>query len=230
MLNCFFTYFGGKWRLSKYYSPPKFSVVVEPFAGSAGYSLRYYNSKVRLYDLNPFVTETWDYLIKVKSSELLRLPLKVEHVDDVKAPDGAKWLIGFWLGRGGGSPSATPCSWMRSGKYDSAFWGEHIRARLAHQVNYIRHWRVFHKSYEFASNRKATWFVDPPYEKEGAFYKVKFNDYKGLSRWCHDRKGQLIVCEQLGARWMPFKVLKEIRGMNKRSVEVVYETTTQRTG
>jgi hypothetical protein len=46
----FFTFFGGKWRSYLKYPPPIYDNLFEPFAGSAGYSLRYYNKKVMLVD------------------------------------------------------------------------------------------------------------------------------------------------------------------------------------
>jgi hypothetical protein len=38
-LRPFFSYYGAKWGLGRHYSAPAHWTVVEPFAGSAGYSL-----------------------------------------------------------------------------------------------------------------------------------------------------------------------------------------------
>lgn len=40
-LKPFFTYFGGKYRIAPRYPKPQYNTIIEPFAGSAGYSLRY---------------------------------------------------------------------------------------------------------------------------------------------------------------------------------------------
>jgi hypothetical protein len=48
-LRPFFGYYGGKWRDAvKHYPPPEHTRIVEPFAASAGYSLRYPDRKVIL--------------------------------------------------------------------------------------------------------------------------------------------------------------------------------------
>ena len=36
-----FSFYGGKRRLARFYPPPQHDVVVEPFAGSASYSVTY---------------------------------------------------------------------------------------------------------------------------------------------------------------------------------------------
>jgi site-specific DNA-adenine methylase len=40
-LRPFFPYYGSKWRAARAYPPPLHRQIVEPFAGSAGYALRY---------------------------------------------------------------------------------------------------------------------------------------------------------------------------------------------
>ena len=40
MLKPFWRYYGGKYRAAPAYPPPRLGTIVEPFAGSAGYSLR----------------------------------------------------------------------------------------------------------------------------------------------------------------------------------------------
>ena len=50
-LRPFFGYYGGKWRDAvKHYPAPQFDIVMEPFAGSAGYALRYAERNVVLCD------------------------------------------------------------------------------------------------------------------------------------------------------------------------------------
>jgi len=74
-LRPFFGYYGGKWRdAQKNYPAPKFRRLVEPFAGSAGYSLRYPDREVHLYEIDEVIVSVWQYLIRVKASEILRIP------------------------------------------------------------------------------------------------------------------------------------------------------------
>jgi site-specific DNA-adenine methylase len=59
-------YYGGKWRAALRYPIPR-STVVEPFAGAAGYSLRWaqqgFRFDVHLYDLDERVAALWRYLV-----------------------------------------------------------------------------------------------------------------------------------------------------------------------
>src|SRR5262245_39743395 len=58
----FFGYYGGKWRDAvRNYPPPYHGTIVEPFAGSAGYALRYWDKKVVLYERDPVVAAVWRY-------------------------------------------------------------------------------------------------------------------------------------------------------------------------
>lgn len=41
MSGIFFSYFGGKYMRSTHYPSPNYDIVIEPFAGAAGYSTRY---------------------------------------------------------------------------------------------------------------------------------------------------------------------------------------------
>lgn len=230
-LKPFFCYYGGKWRIAKKYPQPSFETIIEPFAGAAGYSLRYPNLKVVLYDLDPIICGVWDYLIKVTSKEIKKLPIEVKHVDELNVCQEAKWLIGFWLNKGVVTPKLTPSSWMRSGIRPNSYWGETIRDRIASQVDLIKHWEIHCQTYEKIDNVKATWFVDPPYcGKPGQCYRCKFDDYEKLANWCRNRNGQVLVCEKNGADWLPFKffaVAKSTPGSRGKnySKEVLWEKT-----
>jgi hypothetical protein len=138
-LRPFFTYFGGKWRAAPRYPAPAFDRIVEPFAGAAGYSLRYPERRVMVNDLDPAVSGLWRYLIAVSPEEILRLPERIEHVDEIRGPQEARWLVGFWLNKGMTAPCKTPSKWMRDGWRPDSQWGEAIRLRIASQVEHIRH-------------------------------------------------------------------------------------------
>lgn len=228
-LKPFFTYYGGKHRIAKKYPAPLYAEVIEPFAGSAGYSTLYHDRKVLLIDSDPVIAGVWEYLLKASEQEILSLPTRVESVDDVPGSQEARWLVGFWLNKGTTRPSRTPSAWMRSGVHEGQFWGEKIQVRIASQLNRIRHWRVKCGECYDAPDAQATWFVDPPYEGAGKHYRRGSDgiDYSLLGDWCKDRHGQVIVCENEGAQWLPFEPFcfakaNESKTGGKRSAEAMF--------
>lgn len=225
----FFSYYGGKWRdTPRHYPAPQHDTIVEPFAGSAGYSVRYHGRKVILCEIDPIVAGVWAYLLRVKAAEIRALPdvPMGGTVDDIDAPQEARWLIGFWLNRAPSGPRKSPSAWMRGGIRPGSFWGPRVRETIAAQVGRIRHWRIIHGSYEAAAlPHVATWFVDPPYQVAGSHYRYgsKQIDYSALGAWCRARDGQVIVCEGGGADWLPFRTLGDVKtARSTRAVEVVY--------
>lgn len=204
-LKPFFSYYGGKYRASRYFPKPSYSSIVEPFAGSAGYSLHYSDRKVTLYDINPVICGVWDYLIKSKERDIDRLPVAFDSVDELGVCQEAKWLIGFSLNQATSSPRKKPSSWMRLDPYETSYWNIQKRNLISNQLRYIRHWKVSNQSYESIPNEPSTWFIDPPYNNHaGSLYPYSDINYYHLSEWCLKRKGQLIVCENEGADWLPF--------------------------
>lgn len=222
-LTPFFKYYGGKWRDAvKNYPPPDYTTIVEPFSGAAGYSMRYPGNRVILCDLDPIIIGVWKYLQRVKPDEVLNLPDVPEGgtVDDLKVSQEAKWLIGFWLNAGVASPCKRPSKWMVSQVRPGSYWGTRARNAIASQVEYIRHWKVYQCSYlDCPFNGKATWFVDPPYQAAGRHYKFGASniDYEHLGSWCRSRPGQVIVCENEGATWLPFKHLATVKTTRRTS-------------
>lgn len=204
-LRPFFYYFGGKSRAAKFYPEPRYLDIIEPFAGAAGYSLRYHYKYVTLYDVYPIICGLWDYLIRVSEEEILSLPLDVQHVDDLAICQEAKWLIGFWLNQATTTPRKSISAWRRNFT-GRPFWGEATRKRIASQVNSIRHWKILNTSYENIPDTIGTWFIDAPYQGvAGKHYRNRIEDYAKLGEWCRKRSGQVIVCEKAGADWLPFR-------------------------
>lgn len=213
-LKPFFCYFGGQFRSAMKYPVPIYNRIIEPFVGSAGYSLRYFDRKIILIDKDPVICGIWDYLIKVKKKEIKKLPLldNDDNINDFSIPQEAKWLIGFWLNKGVTHPCNVPSAWMRSGIRGGSFWGEIIRERIANQIKYIRHWKIINDDYFNIENYECTWFIDPPYISISR-YRFSDIDYEKLSEWSINRNGQVMVCEKYGANWLPFKYLGEFKAM-----------------
>jgi hypothetical protein len=221
ILRPFFSYYGSKWRIAKRYPAPKHEPIIEPFAGSAGYSLRYPEKKVLLIDADPVIVGVWQFIISSSAADILNLPLLEpgQTVDDLRVCQEAKWLIGFWLNRG----TTTPCRRMSSWGCDSeaivvhhlegCFWGERSKTRIARQTNAVKHWEVRCGDYSTAPDTEATWFVDPPYQCGGHKYRKSDIDRKALAVWARARRGDVIVCEQAGATWLPFQPLVKAHTM-----------------
>ena len=109
-------------------------------------------------------------------------------------------------------------------------WGQRVRERIATQLTYIKHWKLIEGNYTDAPDGLATWFVDPPYQHAGKYYRFGRDgiDYPSLAAWCKERRGQVIVCENVGADWLPFQPWRSIKASEakhggKVSHEAIYE-------
>ena len=214
----FFCFYGGKWRAAPHYPAPRLNRVIEPFAGAAGYATRHYKHDVVLVEADPIIAEMWRWLICSTADEVLALPIEISTtVRDLNLAPGPSALIGFWLNKGAASPCQRPSAWMREGLRPRSFWGTEIRARIAAQVDAIRHWTVIERNFADAPDEEATYFVDPPYVGAGVHYRKRFNQHADLGEWCRSRRGQVIACENVGATWLPFKPFRNIKATESRT-------------
>jgi hypothetical protein len=228
----FFSYYGGKWRIAPRYPAPRHSTIIEPFAGSAGYSLRYPDRDVLLVEKYDVLYGIWSYLIRVSEEEILGLPdvPNDTRIDDIPGIcQEARWLMGFCVNQATSTPMQTNGAWARSLNGGGMFWTEARRQRIASQLHAIRHWRVMHGSYEdIEVGNPATWFVDPPYQVQGKHYKERDIHYGRLGHWCRTLPGQSIVCEGQDADWLPFEHLIDAakapnkHHKNKKSPEMIW--------
>jgi site-specific DNA-adenine methylase len=210
-LRPFFGYFGGKWRLSKYYPNPKYDTIIEPFAGSAGYSLRHGSGReVILVEKNPVIAGIWRYLINATADEILTLSDDLEQIPRGPARD----LAGMWCAKAPTSPRKSRGGWCTKEEFAGALWWEQrCRERIASQLPAIRGWTIYEGSYEALQGWDSggvTWFVDPPYEKAGTAYPngTRDLDFTKLGEWCKSLRGQVIVCERFDAKWLEFTPLE----------------------
>lgn len=211
-LKPFFSFYGSKWLLAPHYTHPQHERVIECCAGSASYATLHSARQVLLVDLDPIICGIWSYLIRVSESEILSLPLRFEHVDELNICQESKWLIGFWVNAACSSPCKRFGKWARQASESGiGFWGEKIRFRLSRQIESIRHWQVLNASYADIPEQHATYFVDPPYQEMGKHYRFNDIDFSHLGEWCRARAGngsQVIACEAEGASWLPFTGLR----------------------
>ena len=220
-LRPFWLFYGGKWRAVPRYPMPKYGTIVEPFAGAAGYSTRYHSRLVTLNDKDPQIASLWRWLVLVGPEQILALPdLEVgQTTDDLEVCSEARALIGFWLKPAQSVPGKSPSSWYRDAAAHHLVWGERVRQRIAQQVSKIRHWNVSCGSYDDLPNIEATWFIDPPYQEAGKHYRhgSKGINYQHLAAFCRSRKGQVIVCENAGATWLPFEPFARIQAATTKA-------------
>jgi site-specific DNA-adenine methylase len=206
-LRPLFSYYGGKWRAAPRYPAPRYDTIIEPFAGSAGYALRYPERNVVLVEKNAKVAATWRYLLRATEAGAT--------VDDLNVCEEARYLIGFSVNAATTSPSKSLSKWATT--YPTAqFWGEKRRVLLSKSVSRIRHWTLIEGDYADAPDVEATWFIDPPYIGAGKHYPTQPDDFEALAVWCRSRRGQVMVCENVGATWLPFRPFLKIKANQSR--------------
>lgn len=217
-------YYGSKSKIIKKYPLPKYSKIIEPFAGTAQYSLLYWDREIHLIEKYDVIANLWKWLQKCSRQDILCIrKLKFgENTDDFKWNcQEEKDLIGFIITGGPSMPKKTASRWKTIVRPNTQ---EYKLNYIADNLEKIRHWKITLGDYELANNEEATWFIDPPYIVNGKYYKFgsKYLDYNNLGKWCRERKGQVIACEAEGADWLPFVSLTEARGNCKIHKEVIW--------
>ena len=223
-----FSYYGSKSKIVDYYPPPKHKKIIEPFAGSARYSLKYWQNDVLLVDKYEVVIKVWKYLQNASEQDILKLP-KFEvgmELDKLGLSEEERLLLGFFAGRGSLEPR-NKISPLAKHCFDTT---PNFYKNIADNLQKIRHWQIKLGSYDELENIEATWFVDPPYQFGGEHYKksAKQIDFNYLAEWCKTRHGQVIVCENMKAEWLPFKPVVKLQGVsNTNTIEAIW--SNQRT-
>jgi hypothetical protein len=221
----FFPFYGSKWNIARYYPAPAKALVIEPFAGGAGYATFYDCSNVMLYDADPIIAGVWHYLMGSSAADILALPEMPEvgdSVDNYAIPQEAKWLIGFWLNRGSASPKKSRTAYSARTDRGQLNWGPRAKNRIASQLPKLAGWSMTLAPYQYAPNVEASWYVDPPYGDKGKYYRVPFAGFEALGAWCRARQGQITACEAVGATWLPFEPLGSFKSSKGRASEAMW--------
>jgi hypothetical protein len=222
-----FAYFGAKHKTAAHYPAPAFPRIVEPFAGSAGYSLFWATDHhVTLVDSDEFVIDLWRQLQSDGLDKTLdRAEAELAAGGLISSPWVYSIGCGLYRVRPGGKAK-------RSTMMQTAWPG--VRRRIEAAVPLIADWEIIHGDYREIDADDATWFVDAPYcdarpGKSGNRYGHKASgiDYAELGAWCQSRPDQVIVCEQAPASWLPFEPLLEnrthfVRGRPEYRTEMVW--------
>lgn len=151
-----FYYYGTKWGSARRYPPPRFGTIVEPFAGAAGYSMKYLTSvdRVILVEKDPVTVELWRRVLAMTPDDLRALPRLVT-----------------------GDYTADPLAMMTE---TSASTSGKSRVKITDRMvkNYEAQRRrmaallgpasrkvevIGPADYTAAPDTEATWYVDPPY-------------------------------------------------------------------
>lgn len=219
-----FSYYGSKSKLAKLYPPPEYDLIIEPFAGAAWYSFLHRSKKVLLNEKYATIHEIWKWLINEASPELLMQHKDFyvgQNIGQVSLVKPHRDLIGFCINRGSVEPKSVVQKWscQVASKPNWASTTAFQLERIARVLPEIKHWQVRLGDYRTLPNVEATWFIDPPYRFGGEHYKENGIDYSELSEWCKTRNGQVIVCENSKAEWLPFVPLTKIQGQRTKTTE-----------
>lgn len=215
-----FSYYGSKSKVIDLYPAPKHKRIIEPFAGSARYALKYWEHDVLLVDKYHVIVSIWQYLKQASRTDLLSLP-KLKHGDKISnyktLSQVERDFLGFLVIGGVESPRNAV------GSFDGVDVEGDLK-RIAGQLSKIRHWQIKQLDYAELENEEATWFIDPPYQFGGEYYihGNKAIDFQSLSQWCKSRDGQVIVCENTKADWLPFYPIGSLSGSKHKTTEAIW--------
>lgn len=213
-----FYYYGRKKQIAKYYPSPNEDTIIEPFAGSAAYSLYKNNwrKRVILIEKDKKVYDIWDWLVNRATSEI------IESLPDLKIGEKSSEFLHI-------IHAVTKMAFhFKTIKVTAVLernW-EISKRVMAQNLYKIKHWEIINGDYSEAPDIVATWFVDPPYKgNAGMGYRFGSDsiDYDALAQWALRRRGELIFCEGEDADYLPFKPLVDLKGVaGKINKEMIY--------
>ena len=212
-----FYYYGAKRMFAKQWGRPSRPLIIEPFAGSASYSMYWLNvvDEIRLIEKDPRVVALWRRLLAMEKEEVLAL----------KPPEPGVYTDDFLWMTAATSNAIAQLQRLKMPERVPRV-AEGMLRQIARQLPQAKKKvTIIQGDYTQAGDDDATWFIDPPYQVNGngsektAFpqgmgYSRKAHctsadlDFEALADWCRSRRGQVMVCEQLGATWLPFHPVK----------------------
>jgi hypothetical protein len=206
-----FKWFGSKWLSSRLLPAPEHCQVFEPFAGSAGYSLRHHDRKVTICERDPHLFNLWTWLIEGATETAIReIPLGLKEGTDIRQvglSDGQSLLLKTWQRTNNVGDCWTISPWGNK----PGQWTANTRARVSEEFLAVKHWRVERDGFDaITRGDSGTWLIDPPYQFNYQ-YRGSPLDYVRLAALVQSLSGQVIVCEaacqKTGAlpTWLPFE-------------------------
>ena len=217
------SYYGSKSKIVNHYPPPEFDRVIEPFAGTARYALKYFDRDILLMDKYEVIVDIWNYLKSASRSDIIGLPRPDKGVvlSTIKSlSDIERKFLGYLVAVAQYRPAKKVSKFgyiqmCGEGRKDKL-------TKIANDLYKIRHWEIIQGDYRDLKNEEATWFIDPPYQHGGDKYVCSDMDYGCLAEWCQSRSGQAIVCENMKADWLPFTPFREMRGIKHTTIEAIW--------
>ena len=213
-----FKWYGSKWMSSRYYSaPPKDHEIIEPFAGGAGYSLRYFDHAVTIAERDEHVHNLWRWLIYGATEHQIReIPLDIPEGTDIRTIGlsyGQQLLLKHWQRTNNVGNCWTISPWGNK----PGQWTANTRSRVAPEVHLIRHRKIVQDGFALLDEKRdahAQWFIDPPYQFN---YKYATGpvSYPRLADAVMALRGRAIVCEALDPKtgerptWLPFETFRD---------------------
>lgn len=219
-----FYYYGRKKKIAKYYPSPVCDVIIEPFAGSAAYSLYGDNwrKEVILIEKDERVSEIWKWLIHDATPESI-LSLPVLEVGE-KSSEFLHIIHAV-------TKMAFKFKTIKVTPVLARNW-EISRRVMAASLHKVKHWKIQCSDYKEAPNVEATWFIDPPYKSSpgmGYHHSSEDLDYEELVAWTNSRKGQIICCEGEFGDYLPFVNLIDMAGVaGKYNTEKIFYRSNNR--
>jgi hypothetical protein len=213
-----FYYYGRKKQIARHYPSPAYDTIIEPFAGSAAYSLYGDNwrREVVLVEKDHRVAGVWRWLIEEAT------PASILAMPDLRVGEKSSEFLHILH-------AATKMAFKyRTIKVTPVLernW-EISKRVMSSSLHKIRHWRLIEGDYTLAPDVEATWFIDPPYKSfpgHGYDHGSTQMDYASLAGWAKRKRGQIICCEGEFGDYLPFEKLLSLPGVaGKRSNEKMY--------
>ncbi len=199
-----FFYFGRKARAAKTYPAPEYPIVIEPFAGSMGYSLKWRPKQAIGIERDVVVHDLWHRLMNMTEQEMRSFP----------TPVLGERTYDRWVMQGSASNANARCNWRTVNQFMITHFEQQRAMALTH-LNYAKTSVLYSLGdYRQAPDIEATWFIDPPYEGvlRGYRHGPDLIDFTELAEWCLSRRGQVIICEGPSGSWLPFQHHGTTRG------------------
>lgn len=212
-----FSYYGSKSKIAHLYPAPRHDVVIEPFAGSAAYSALHYERQIHINEKDDVTASAWRFLLRPDAMECVErwFPKEVVEgafINDLFPMDVDVGFVNLIRAEGGQGSFGLENRRAVISPWAARDWHQ-VRDRIEYWIPLIQHWMLTTLDYSEIPNREATWFIDPPYDNAaGSIYRTGGLNYRKLAKWCMEREGQVMVCENEGASWLPFRFLTKRMG------------------